>query len=150
MEKEILIKEVEKLVEPILKAKDLMLVDIEYKGLGSRGILSVYIDGIQSPVTLKECEDVSRLLSLELDAKDIIDHAYILEVSSPGLDRVLKTDREFKWAMGKKVRLFLDEGREIKGKLSDFDDEKFFIEVGKKKIEEIRRSSVKKIKLDEV
>lgn len=150
MEREAIIKEVEKILEPILKAKDLILVDIEYKGLGSRSVLSIYIDGKSAPVTLKECEEVSNLLSLELDARDIIEHSYVLEVSSPGLDRVLKTDRELKWALGKKVKLHLRDGSELKGRFKDFDSESFFIELGGEKVEKIKRSEVIKIKLDEV
>jgi len=150
MGNETIISEVEKILIPILKAKDLTLVDIDYKGLGSRSVLYVYIDGQGRSVTLKECEEVSGLLSLELDARYIIDHPYVLEVSSPGLDRVLKTDRELKWALGKKVKLYLEDGGEIMGRFKDFDNENFFIEVKKEKIEEVKRSKVRKIKLNEV
>ncbi len=149
MEKEKVLKTVEEILEPILEAKGLVLVDIEYKGLGSRSILSVYIDGKERPVTLKECEDVSGLLSLELDAHDVIDHSYVLEVSSPGLDRVLKKDRELRWAVGKKVRIFFIDGREERGRLEGFDNTEIVInEAGTKK--SIEREKVRKIKLDEV
>lgn len=149
MEREEIIKAVEEILLPILEAKDLVLVDIEFKGLGSRSILSVYIDGKNRPVTLKECEDVSGLLSLELDARDLIDHSYILEVSSPGLDRVLKKDRELKWAIGKKVKILYVDGNEDEGRLVDFNDHEILIEQnGKKK--NIEREKISKIKLDEV
>ncbi len=149
MEKERILKEVEEILEPILKAKGLVLVDIEYKGLGSRSILSVYIDGEDRPVTLKECEDVSGLLSLELDARDTIDHSYVLEVSSPGLDRVLKKDRELRWATGKKVKIFFLDGREERGILEGFDESTLLIDRdgNKKKLD---REKIRKIKLDEV
>ncbi len=149
MEREEIIKAVEEILLPILEAKDLVLVDIEFKGLGSRSILSVYIDGKNRPVTLKECEDVSGLLSLELDARDLIDHSYILEVSSPGLDRVLKKDRELKWAIGKKVKILYVDGNEDEGRLVDFNDSEILIERnGEKK--SIEREKISKIKLDEV
>ncbi len=149
MDRERIIEIVEDIISPILKAKDLVLVDIDYKGLGSRSVLSVYIDGRERPVTLKECEEVSGLLSLELDARDIIDHAYVLEVSSPGLDRVLRTERELEWAKGKKVKIHFEDGREMKGRLSDFSEEDFVIENESGKTN-IKRSKVRKIKLDEV
>jgi len=149
MDREKIISIVEEILEPILKAKGLVLVDVEYKGLGSRSILSVYIDGKDRPVTLKECEEVSGLLSLELDSRDIIDHAYVLEVSSPGLDRVLRTERELNWAKGKKVKIHFEDGREMKGRLSDFNKEDFVIENDSGKTN-VSRSKVRKIKLDEV
>ncbi len=149
MEKKRIVETVEEMLKPILEAKDLVLVDIEFKGLGSRSVLSVFIDGKDRPVTLKECEDVSSLLSLELDARDLIDHAYVLEVSSPGLDRILKKERELKWALGKKVKIYYDNGIEEKGRFVDFNDNEYIIESGgQKKI--IGREKVKKIKLDEV
>ncbi len=149
MDREKIISVVEGILEPILKARGLVLVDVEYKGLGSRSVLSVYIDGKDRPVTLRECEDVSGLLSLELDSMDIIDHAYVLEVSSPGLDRVLKTDRELNWAKGKKVKIHFDDGREMKGRLTDFNGKDFVIE-GEGGTINVSRNKVRKIKLDEV
>lgn len=149
MDREKIIKTVEKILEPILEAKNLLLVDVVYKGLGSRSVLSIYIDGKDRPVTLKECEEVSGLLSLELDSVDVIDHSYVLEVSSPGLDRVLKTERELLWAKGKKIRFFLEDGREMRGRLNDFNDEDFIVENEGREIR-VKRKMVKKIKLDEV
>lgn len=149
MDREKIIKTVEKILEPILEAKNLLLVDVVYKGLGSRSVLSIYIDGKDRPVTLKECEEVSELLSLELDSVDVIDHSYVLEVSSPGLDRVLKTERELLWAKGKKIRFFLEDGREMRGRLNDFNDEDFIVENEGREIR-VKRKMVKKIKLDEV
>jgi ribosome maturation factor RimP len=56
-----------------------------------------------------------------LDASALIEEAYDLEVSSPGLDRQLRTDREFRWATGKRVRCWLSGGQEVRGRLLGID-----------------------------
>lgn len=144
-EKEYIEKKVEKLISELLELSGLILVDVEFKGIGGRKILQIAIDRKEGGVTLDDCERVSRELSLLLDAEDFVPGPYILEVTSPGLDRVLKKDREIKWARGKRVIVYTLEG-EIKGKLRDMDDKFLVLEDGKK----IEREKIQKIKLNEV
>ena len=81
-------------------------MDIEYvKDLGSY-FLKVYIDK-ESGITLDDCQKMSEKLSEKLDEKDPIPGEYYLEVSSPGLDRPLKTDKDLKRSLGKDVELNL-------------------------------------------
>ena len=82
---------VEEIVIPLLDKEGLELVDIEYKGNRNRGILRVYIDK-QSGINIDECAEVSRELSTLLDIHNPIPCSYTLEVSSPGLNRVLKKE----------------------------------------------------------
>ncbi len=119
-------KRLEALVQPLLEERGLVLVDLELKGVGNRKILRVYIDK-EGGVTLRDCEDLSREFSVLLDIEDPIEGSYILEVSSPGADRVLKKERELRWAVGKEVQVTTAQGRVV-GTLRQVEDEALTIE----------------------
>ena len=82
------------LLEPIVEANSLELVDLEFVKEGVNWYLRVYIDK-DGGVNIDDCELVSRALEAKLDEKDPIEQAYILEVSSPGIDRPLKKEADF-------------------------------------------------------
>ena len=82
------------------------VVDAEYKKEGGMQILRVYIDK-EGGVDLDDCEKFSRALEEILDTEDPIEEAYNLEVSSPGLDRQLKKEREFLHYIGRQVEVKL-------------------------------------------
>ena len=82
------------LLEPIVEANGLELVDLEFVKEGVNWYLRVYIDK-DGGVNIDDCELVSRALETKLDEKDPIEQAYILEVSSPGIDRPLKKEADF-------------------------------------------------------
>lgn len=85
--------EVERLLEPVLEKDGIELVDVEY--VRERNwILRIYIDK-EGGVDLNDCQTVSEKAGALLDEKDLIPDNYMLEVSSPGLDRVLKKDKDF-------------------------------------------------------
>ncbi len=111
-------KKLEKMLEPLLQERGLTLVDLELKGVGNRKILRVFIDK-PGGVTIRDCEDLSREFSVLLDIEDPIEGSYILEVSSPGVNRVLKKDRELQWATGKDVTVLTLKGF-YTGKLDAF------------------------------
>ena len=81
-------------LEPIVEANALELVDLEFVKEGVNWYLRVYIDK-EGGVNIDDCERVSRALEAKLDEYDPIEQAYILEVSSPGIDRPLKKDADF-------------------------------------------------------
>lgn len=117
--------EVEKIVEELLDNTALELVAVDY--VKERDwYLRVFIDK-EGGVDLDDCQDLSRKLEELLDAQDIIKTSYILEVSSPGLDRELKKPRDFQREMGKDidVSLFapLDGKKVVTGPLSAYDGE---------------------------
>ena len=117
--------EVEKIVEELLENTGLELVAVDY--VKERDwYLRVFIDK-EGGVDLDDCQDLSRKLEELLDAQDIIKTSYILEVSSPGLDRELKKPRDFQREMGKDidVSLFapLDGKKVVTGPLSAYDGE---------------------------
>ena len=99
-----LIAALEKLIAPIVADFTLELVDLELKGDGRRQVLRVFIDK-PGGVTLDDCAEVSREISALFEVEDPIQGAYVLEVSSPGLDRPLKKLRDFERSAGKLIKL---------------------------------------------
>ena len=92
------------LVEPSLEDMGFELVDVEYLSVHGKWVLRLYIDK-EGGVTLDDCASVSREIGDLIDMKDVIVHAYTLEVSSPGLDRPLKKEKDFEHAIGKKIKV---------------------------------------------
>ncbi|MDA8227791.1 MAG: ribosome maturation factor RimP [Desulfitobacterium hafniense] len=90
------------LVEPLIKEKGLELVDVEYIKEGTNRYLRLYIDK-SGGVDLDDCTNVSHSVSELLDNNDPISQAYMLEVSSPGIERSLKKDEDFERFKGKLV-----------------------------------------------
>ncbi|MCR5418398.1 MAG: ribosome maturation factor RimP [Lachnospiraceae bacterium] len=114
----------EQLIAPILQENGFELVDMEYVKEGSSWYLRAYIDK-EGGITIDDCELVSRAFSDVLDREDPIEEAYILEVSSPGLLRPLKKDRDFERKMGERIELrtyrMEDGKKEFEGVLKAFD-----------------------------
>lgn len=113
---------VEKIAEEILANTDYELVDVEY--VKERDwFLRVYIDK-EGGIGLDDCQEVSGLLDEKLEELNIINDRYILEVSSPGLDRALKKEKDFKREMGKVVDITLykaiDGEKMLTGKLTGY------------------------------
>lgn len=94
---------VEEMITPFLTESSLRVYDVVFVKEGGSKILRLYIDKKDGYVSIGECEAVSNELSALLDKEDIIPEAYVLEVSSPGIERVLKYDRHFEEAIGQAV-----------------------------------------------
>ena len=94
----------EALITPIVDEKGFELVDVEYVKEGSNWYLRAYVDK-EGGITINDLESVSRILSDKLDEEDFISDAYILEVSSPGLGRPLKKDKDFDRNMGNEIEV---------------------------------------------
>lgn len=113
------------IVVPVLESMGGELVDIEYRKEGSGWVLRLFIDR-EGGVRLDDCADVSRGVEAILDAEDIIPHEYNLEVSSPGLDRPLKKEADFKRFAGKTVKIktfeAIDGSKNFKGRLNGCED----------------------------
>lgn len=142
----------EELLAPIITKHEVELVDVEYvKELG-HFYLRVYIDK-DGGVTINDCEAVSRAFEEVLDAEDPITDAYILEVSSPGLDRPLKKDKDFERSIGKDVEFKLYKAlngqKEFVGTLKSYTQSEMVIEIeGEDKVFE--RNTVAHIRLSVV
>ena len=115
----------EALLAPIVEEQGFELVDVEYVKEAGTWYLRAYIDK-EGGIAVDDCEVISRALSSWLDKEDFIDDSYILEVSSPGLGRPLKKEKDFVRSMGKDVdvRLYrqLNKQKEFTGALSAYDE----------------------------
>lgn len=120
------------LLEPVVRNLGCELWELEYAGRARGALLRLYIDSAEG-ISLDDCERVSRAVSATLDAADPIPGQYTLEVSSPGLDRVLRTPAHFARFEGEQVRLETTEpvnGRKrFAGKLIQVEQNEITIEV---------------------
>lgn len=116
----------EEILIPIVEEYGFELVDVEYVKEGGTWYLRAYIDK-PGGISIDDCEVVSRRLSDILDEKDYIDDSYIMEVSSPGLGRPLKKEKDFKRSLGKEVEIrtyrMMDKQKEFTGVLKDYDND---------------------------
>ena len=103
---ELIIDKVQGFLQSLLPAMELELFDVQFLRDGHGWVLRVFVDS-DTGVTLDHCSQVSRELGHYLDVEDVIDHAYSLEVSSPGLERPLRSTEEFRRNCGKKARVKL-------------------------------------------
>ena len=98
------LKEIERLIEPVLEEMGIELVDLEYLSGQGRRVLRIYADR-PTGINLDDCVAVSREIGPLLDVKDLLKQHYVLEVSSPGLDRPLKKESDFLRSIGRKVKI---------------------------------------------
>ena len=114
----------EELITPIIEAHHFELVDVEWVKEGSNWYLRVYIDK-EGGITVDDCEIINREFGDVLDEKDYISENYIFEVSSPGLDRPLKKEKDFEGSIGKLIDIKLfkaeDKCKEFTGELEAYD-----------------------------
>ena len=119
-------QQTEELLEPIVTGHGFELVDVEYVKEAGTWYLRAYIDK-PGGITVDDCEVVSRQFSDILDEKDYIEDAYIFEVSSPGLGRPLKKEKDFKRSMGEEVEIrtyrAIDRQKEFTGILKAYDND---------------------------
>ncbi len=102
------LSKIETLISPLLEQEGAELVDLEYAREGSRWVLRVYID--RPPrISLDDCAYFSDRIGSLLDSSRILDAAYVLEVSSPGIDRVIKKEKDFQRFSGKAAKIQLKE-----------------------------------------
>jgi ribosome maturation factor RimP len=125
------IHEIQEIARKVIESERLDLIDLEFKPGKSRNLLRIFIDK-PGGVTVSDCENISRQLAAILDVKDLLKRAYVLEVSSPGLDRPLRTDRDYQRAVGRILRLSLttEDGKseQVSGKLMEANEEELIIE----------------------
>ena len=123
---------VTELIEPGLLADGLELVDVELNKEGKNWILRIYIDR-EGGVTLSDCQKVSRLAGDLIEVEEVIEPVYTLEVSSPGLNRVLKKEKDFLKYSGKKIYVQchapMDGRKKFTGILTGFIDQSIHLEV---------------------
>lgn len=107
------------------------VVDIKLEEVAGKTKILILIDADQG-VTIQACAKLSRAVSGELEENEIIGDAYVLEVSSPGLDFPLNSKRQYQKNIGRELKLTLTSGTDVLGKLLDLDEEKVRLLVKKK------------------
>lgn len=154
MHKEEIRSKIEEMLSDYLAEKDLEIYQIQYKKEGPDWKLKLVLDKTENAedeyVNIEECEDVSRFLSDKLDDEDFIDRAYLLEVSSPGLDRELIKDSDFRRFAGRPVELKLyeaiDGNKKLEGTLIGKDGDIVKVEADGQTIE-LQAKKISKINL---
>ena len=140
----------EELLLPIVERHGFELVDVEYVKEAGTWYLRAYIDK-PGGITVDDCADVSREFSDILDEKDYIDDAYIFEVSSPGLGRPLKKEKDFKRSLGEEVEIrtyrAIDRQKEFIGILVSYDEDTVTIEYEDEATQTFNRSDIALIRL---
>ena len=138
------------MAERVARSEGLYLVDVELKGGRSNPLLRVYIDK-QGGVSHADCQLVSEQLSAMLDVEDPFPASYMLEVSSPGLDRELRRPSDFEHFAGRRARLVLREGAEgktvVEGRLAGLESGRVRLDVGAGGVQEYDLSAISKAKL---
>ena len=124
--REIYEQKTEEILLPVVEEYGFELVDVEYVKEGGTWYLRSYIDK-PGGISIDDCEQVSRRLSDMLDEKDFIADSYIREVSSPGLGRPLKKEKDFRRSLGREVEVrtyrMIDKSKEFTGILETYDEE---------------------------
>ena len=151
MAKQSIEERTEQILLPIMEMHRFELIDVEYVREGADWYLRAYIDK-EGGISINDCELVSRELETILDEEDFISGPYILEVSSPGLTRALKKEKDYIRNLGKPVEVHtykpLDGAKEFIGDLLRYDKETVVLDVGPETVEEITipRSNISVIK----
>lgn len=143
-------KKTEELILPVLAEHGFELVDVEYVKEAGNWYLRAYIDK-EGGITVNDCELVSRRVSDLLDEKDFIPDSYIFEVSSPGLLRPLKKDKDFARSIGEAIegKLFraVDGRKDFEGILLSFDKDGIVLEEEKGQELRLERSNIALVRL---
>lgn len=141
---------VEKLIENEIENLGYKLYDVQYAKEGKDYFLRVFIDKTNSSIDLNDCEKVSDVINPLLDKEDIIKEMYFLEVSSPGIERVLRKEKHFEENIGKEVEINLfkplNNKKEYVGILNKWDEKNIYIETEETQIS-IERKNISLMKL---
>ena len=151
MNYDVLLNKVEELVSPILENLGLELIEREFILDQGRWILRLYIDRDGGTVTIDDCETTSRAIEGVLDVENLIPQRYLLEISSPGLNRPLRRPKDFEKFVGSKVELKTKEAVEgrhhFTGILKGMRESRIVIREGEKDwlipLDEVKKAKVK-------
>lgn len=144
-------KQIEDLLLPIAQAENVEIVDIEYVREEGKNILRIYID-TEKGVNLDLCAKMSNLFGVKLDEKDPISDNYVLEISSPGIDRILKKEKDFERFKGFRIKVTtltaINNQKHFKGNLVAVGNNKIVVDDLTNKIVEIEISNILRAKVD--
>ena len=149
MEKPSIHQAITGLIEPVFREDSIELVDVEYKKAGKTWVLRVFIDKSQG-VTVDDCQKLSREIEDLIEVHELIAVPYVLEVSSPGLDRSLKKEHDFLRNIGNRIRIktfsSINNKKQFSGTIKSFMNETLLLE-DKDGILEIQLDKIAQAKL---
>ena len=138
------------LAEQVASSTGMEVVLVEIKGGGNRSVVRAFIDQ-PGGVTLNDCERFSKSLSVLLDVDDLIPSSYILEVSSPGIDRPLVKAADFERFLGKRAKVRtrapIAGQRNFKGNIAGIKDGRLGLEIAPGKLVELALADIEKANL---
>lgn len=144
------LEKIREMVRRVAASEGLHLVDVELKGSNSNALLRVYIDKAAG-VSHADCQLVSEQLSAMLDVEDLFPGRYVLEVSSPGLDRKLTKPSDFTYFVGRRARVVLKEAigeqKVMEGRLAGFEDGRVRLDLGEHGLQELDLANIRKAQL---
>lgn len=144
------VEQIRGIAERVVASEGMVLVDVEVKGGGSNQLLRIYIDKPEG-VSHADCQAVSEQMSALLDVEDLFPGRYVLEVSSPGLDRRLVKPSDFQYFTGRRARIVLreplDNQRVWEGTLAGFQSGRVMLEVGPGDVRELELPAISKARL---
>ncbi len=139
---------IEKIIHPIISKLGYKIYDVIYEKEGKDNFLRIFIDN-EKQITIEDCEKVNNAISDILDEKDPIKSQYFLEISSPGLERNIRSDEHLKMFINSKVEAHLfkaiDKQKIIIGILKTFNENEVVIQIQEKNIA-IERNNISKMK----
>lgn len=152
MDGESLEEKIREIILPVIEYEGFELFDIKFLKGGKNSYLRIFIDKERGGVTLDDCQNISTQIGAILDVEDPIDRHYILEVSSPGLDRPLKKGGDFIRFKNRMIKLSTFEPltgkKSFTGKIIDFKDNVLLLDVNKKGIINIPYNQIKNARLE--
>lgn len=142
-------EEVAGLMDKFIDNDEIFLVEVNIKGKPGNQKIQVFIDGDQS-VDVDECSTISRKLSDDLEERNIIDGRYIIEVSSPGVDKTLKFIRQYPKHIGRELEVLTKDKKKYRGKLLDVIDEEIELSIKSTKVKKELNSQSLKLSFNEI
>jgi ribosome maturation factor RimP len=144
------LEKIRAMAERVATSEGLTLVDVELKGGRGNPLLRVFIDK-PARVSHADCQLVSEQLSAILDVEDLFPGNYLLEVSSPGLDRKLSKPSDFTHFVGRRARLVVREAVEnqkvFEGRLAGFENGRVRLDLGERGLQELDLTNIQKAQL---
>ncbi len=120
------------LVAPLVAEEGLELVDVEYRKTGREWTLRILIDRTPGGVTVDDCQSISRKVEDLIEVENLVPSQYVLEVSSPGLDRPLKNERDFLRFMNKRITVktysSIENRKVFEGRITGFQNQTLYLD----------------------
>ena len=149
-ERKNIVGRLEKIVQPILQDSGFELVEIQLGARGRQTVIRIFMDS-EDGITIDDCARMSEEIGINLEVENPVSGSYILEISSPGLDRPLTKERDYRRSIGDnlyiRLKQPLDGEKELLGKLQAVENGTIKIICGKSKLFEISIADIERAKL---